>query len=130
MSWSQSLFIAHTLLELFLGLIKLRGRYQHEKPTVRSDERSKMYTRHHGASILSLALLGGLVTIHGLEDDETGRIASACLFMFHGGAVVAFAYAWASHNAIPAFKVCVPHLPFALGFGYHYYALQPEPYSS
>ena len=72
------LFIGHTLLELWLGMIKLRGRYQHEAPGSKTP-RSEMYTRHHGASILALALLGYFVWARGLANTPTGQMASAVL---------------------------------------------------
>ena len=60
------LYFVHTLLHIFLGLIKLvRGRYQHEKPgtaTAGIACRNEMYVRHHGSSILALATLSGLVS--------------------------------------------------------------------
>ena len=49
----DSLYFAHTVLEIFLGLIKfVRGRYQHEAVGSRTG-RSAMYVRHHGSSILA-----------------------------------------------------------------------------
>jgi hypothetical protein len=116
-SWVSVLYLAHAVLELILGAIKLRGRYQHETPGARLP-RSEMYTRHHGFSILSLSLLGYLVWLHDLTDSPTGRAASAVLALFHGGAVVSFLYAW-SQGGIPLSKVIVPHSPFALGFSFH-----------
>ena len=84
-SWmlSELLYLAHTLLELVLGLLKLRGRYHHEPPASKPP-RSQMYTRHHGASLLSHALLGALVLWRGLVDTETGLITSLVLASFHG----------------------------------------------
>ena len=115
--WLDVLYVSHTLLELALGSIKLRGRYQHEAPGSRSP-RSQMYTRHHGCSILSLALLSWLVWQHGDLNGPVGRGASAVLAVFHGGAVAAFAHAWAS-GAIPLSKVLMPHSPYALAFAWH-----------
>ena len=114
----DSLYFAHTVLEIFLGLIKfVRGRYQHEAVGSRTG-RGAMYVRHHGSSILALALLSGLVLYHGVVDSETGRCASAVLAVFHGGAVWSFLYAWVE-KAIPLQKVLVPHLPFAVAFTLH-----------
>lgn len=115
--WSSLLYISHVLLELALGLIKLRGRYAHEVPGSKS-ARNEMYCRHHGCSLLSLALLGYFVWQHDLVDTSTGAAASTVLAVFHGGAVASFTYAY-SLNAIPVGKVIVPHLPFALGFAAH-----------
>ena len=116
-TWASWLYLAHVVLELALGAIKLRGRYAHESPGSRSP-RSAMYVRHHASSLLSLALLGHLVWVNDVVDTPTGRAASAVLFVFHGGAVAAFAHAWAS-DAIGMGKVIVPHLPFAAAFAVH-----------
>ena len=48
-----------------------------------------MYTRHHGFSLLSHALLGALVLWRNLMDTEFGFISSVVLAAFHGGAVAA-----------------------------------------
>eukprot|EP00965_Chrysotila_dentata_P206693 6183680-Pleurochrysis_carterae.AAC.2 len=53
----ETLYLSHALLELVLGLLKLRGRYAHEKPRSKP-QRSEMYTRHHGGALLALALQG------------------------------------------------------------------------
>eukprot|EP00040_Diaphanoeca_grandis_P000507 m.15626 g.15626 ORF g.15626 m.15626 type:complete len:127 (+) comp10661_c1_seq1:75-455(+) len=111
------LYLSHVILEFALGCLKLRGRYQHETPGSRSP-RSAMYVRHHGWSLLSLALLGALVLWRDLIDTETGLIVSLACTVFHGGAVVAFLQAWAD-GAIPFAKVIVPHTPYAIGFAYH-----------
>ena len=113
----EVLYLAHTVLELVLGALKLRGRYHHEaagsKPA-----KSQMYTRHHGFSLLSIALLGALILRAGLVNHEAGWIASVVMFAFHGGAVAAFLYTYAE-GAIPFSKVLVPHAPFAVGFAMH-----------
>ena len=116
-AWADALYLAHVLLELALGAIKLRGRYAHEAPGSRS-ARSAMYVRHHAASLLSLALLGWLVWRADAVDTPAGQSASAVLCVFHGGAVAAFVHAWAG-GAIPLAKVVVPHLPFAVAFAVH-----------
>ena len=115
--WPAILYLAHTLLEIALGAIKLRGRYAHEAPGSKS-KRNEMYCRHHAASLLAHALLGWLVYANDLFDTSEGRGASMVLFVFHGGAVAAFLYTWAQ-GAIPLSKVVVPHLPFAIGFAVH-----------
>lgn len=111
------LYLSHWLLELFLGLIKLRGRYQHETPGSRSP-RSEMYVRHHAFSILALALLGFLVWHDGIESTPFGLHCSAVFTIFHGGAVFSFLYAYVT-GAIPFGKVLVPHFPFFAGFLLH-----------
>ena len=91
-SWpplTSTLYLSHTALEVVLGAIKLRGRYQHEAAGSRSP-RSEMYTRHHGSSILALALLSYLVYTHDCIDSDIGRSASCVLAVFHWGAVLSF----------------------------------------
>lgn len=113
----EYVYLTHSALELVLGAIKLRGRYQHEAVGSRLP-RSEMYTRHHGASILSLALLSWLVYSAGEIHSAVGRGASLVLAVFHGGAVLSFLYAYA-HGAIPISKVIIPHTPYALAFAWH-----------
>ena len=122
MSWGETLFLMHAILELVLGALKLRGRYSHEVPGSRS-ARDEMYVRHHGFSLLSLALLGYLVWREGLVDTPTGRGASSVLAVFHGGAVAAFLQTYAT-GAIGIGKVIVPHLPFAVAFMWHGLSVQ------
>ena len=54
----------------------------------------------------------------GLVGSEAGYIASACLGLFHAGAVCAFLWAWRC-GAIPLAKVVLPHAPFAAAFLWH-----------
>ena len=108
-------YLAHTALEVCLGLIKLRGRYQHESPGERS-AKSAMYVRHHAASLLSLAALSGLVQWRGLIHTETGEICNAVLAIFHLGAVCSFAHAWLCSRSFRAAKIIVPHAPFGVAF--------------
>ena len=115
--WPDYLYLAHVLLEIVLGAIKLRGRYSHEVPGARTP-RDRMYVRHHAFSLLSLALLGYLVWKADMVDTQVGRSASLVLFVFHGGACVAFTHAWLN-SAIKFGKIIVPHGPFALLFGLH-----------
>ena len=116
-SWSDVLYLSHVVLEIFLGLIKLRGRYQHESPGARGGK-SAMYVRHHAFSILSMTVLSYLIWHHGLVNSAIGKQSSAALAMFHGGAVGSFSIAW-SGGAIPFRKIIFPHLPHALGFATH-----------
>ena len=114
----DALYLSHAVLELALGLIKLRGRYSHEvgvKPP-----RAQMYVRHHGFSLLALSLLGALTWQRGLAHDaRCGGMVSAVLAVFHGGACLSFFAAWAE-GAIPAAKVVVPHGPWAAAFAWHW----------
>ena len=110
-------YAAHAVVELILGALKLRGRYAHEAPGSRSGK-SKMYVRHHAASLLAHALLGALVLHAGLVDTRVGQGASLVLATFHGGAVGAAFTAWAG-GELPSWKVFVPHSPFAIIFLVH-----------
>ena len=51
------LFLAHFLLELALGAVKMRGTYS----GTTMPEGTERFVRHHGVSLLAIALLGGLV---------------------------------------------------------------------
>ena len=121
MAWAELLYASHTALEIVLGGIKLRGRYAHETPGSKAP-RSQMYTRHHGFSLLALALLGGLVLWRDLVNTELGFITSVVQAVFHGGACVAFTYAYLE-NAIPFVKIIVPHAPFAAAFVVHAFSI-------
>ena len=77
-----------------------------------------MYTRHHGCTILALALLGFFVWYDSATDTRHGTQSSAVLALFHGGATLSFLYAYL-HGAIPFGKVCMPHGPFAVAFLAH-----------
>ena len=110
-------YAAHAVVELILGALKLRGRYAHEAPGSRSGK-SKMYVRHHAASLLAHALLGALVLHAGLVDTRVGQGASLVLATFHGGAVGAAFTAWMT-GELPIWKVFVPHSPFAIIFLVH-----------
>ena len=118
---ANALYLAHAVLELVLGVLKLRGRYQHETPGQRSP-RSAMYVRHHGFALLSLAYLGALVWWRGLVNTTVGGDVSIVLMLFHGGAVFAFRPAWEA-GAIPTAKLLLPHFPFAFGFLWHIHNL-------
>jgi len=96
-------YAAHALTELILGALKLRGRYAHEAPGSRSGK-SKMYVRHHAASLLAHALLGALVLHAGLVDTRVGQGASLVLATFHGGAVGAAFTAFAA-GELPSLRL-------------------------
>ena len=68
---ANALYLAHAVLELVLGMLKLRGRYQHETPGERPP-RSAMYVRHHGFSLLALAYLGAVMWWRGLVNADIG----------------------------------------------------------
>ena len=57
-----ALYVVHTVLELVLGFIKLRGTYS----GMTMPPGAERFVRHHGVSLLALALLG------------LGRSAAAC----------------------------------------------------
>jgi hypothetical protein len=105
------LFVAHALLELVLGAMKLRGRYEGQ---AEAGPEAK-FIRHHGVALLALAMLGGLVWWRMLVETETGRLASTVLFTFHGGATAVHAHAWAA-GSVKSAATFAMHLPFAIGF--------------
>ena len=102
------LYLAHVLLELVLGAVKLRGTYS---GVVVPNEAAK-FARHHGVSLLSLSLLGALVLSRRLVGTPTGQVASWTFACFHAGAVIVMLHA--AH-----LPVVVVHLPFAFGFALH-----------
>ena len=105
------LFIAHSILELILGSIKLRGRYE-DQPAAGPEAK---FIRHHGVSLVSLALLGALVWWKRLIETETGRLASCVLCFFHAAASAVHAHALFSGSTKSASTLAM-HLPFALAF--------------
>jgi hypothetical protein len=114
------LFLCHFLLELVLGAVKLRGTYS----GVVLPEGTDRFVRHHGVSLLAIALLGGLVWWRRLGETQTGSLASVVLAAFHAGcvAVMLHAYALGSGDAAAAkgaIKVMAMHAPFALAFAAH-----------
>ena len=110
------LYIAHTLLETALGAVKLRGKYAEVDSM--PPEAAK-FCRHHGISLLALALLGGECARRGLINTQTGALCSLVLCAFHAGAVAVMAY---DSNM----KVVVTHLPFAIAFGLHAATVKPR----
>ena len=110
-SRAAMLFLVHALLELVLGAMKLRGRYEGQSA---AGPEAK-FIRHHGVALLSLAMLGGLVWWRKLVDTETGKVVSMTLFAFHGGAAAVHAHAWAD-GSVKSASTFAMHLPFALGF--------------
>ena len=102
------LYLAHVLLELVLGGVKLRGTYS----GVVVPEAAAKFARHHGVSLLALTLLGALVLLRGQISTPTGQVTSITLAAFHAGAVLVMIHA--EHWPV----VCT-HAPFALGFAAH-----------
>lgn len=117
-----ALYVAHTILELILGGIKLRGKYSHLPGPM--PDGAERFARHHGISLLSLALLGGLALGPSPSDratrlchTETGSLASTVLAFFHSGAVAVMLHAWLTTGA--GLNVVLTHAPFALAFIWH-----------
>ena len=92
------LFLAHFLLELVLGAVKLRGTYS----GVTLPDGTERFVRHHGVSLLAIALLGGLVWWRKLADTQTGSLASVVLAAFHAGCVAVMCHAFAESLAVPS----------------------------
>ena len=110
------LYVAHTLLETALGAVKLRGKYA---GLDNMPAEAAKFARHHGVSLLALALLGGECTRRGLIKTEAGALCSLVLCFFHAGAVAVMAY---DSNT----KVVLTHLPFAIAFGLHAATVKPR----
>ena len=108
--WAEALYLVHTLLELVLGAVKLRGKYS----GLDMPEGAAKFAQHHGVALLALALLGALVLQRGLVRSETGVLVSTALAAFHAGAVAVMAL----HLPAGA-KVALLHTPFAVGFAWH-----------
>ena len=77
-------------IELVLGAIKLRGKYSGLDMPPGADK----FARHHGVSLLALALLGALVLRDGVVDKPAGKLSSKVLAAFHGGCVLVMLHAW------------------------------------
>ena len=102
------LYIAHAILEVVLGVIKLRGRYA-DMPM---PDGAAKFARHHGVCLIALALLGGECARRRLINTPTGALCSLVLCVFHAGAVLVMVYDL-------HLKVLVLHTPFAIGFFWH-----------
>ena len=107
------LYIAHTLLEIVLGAVKLRGRYS----AMQTPPGAERFVRHHGISLLALAMLGCLVLGKRMVHTEFGKVASATLAFFHAGAVMTMLHAWSQTGE--GLNVAFTHAPFAIGFFLH-----------
>ena len=106
------LYYAHALAQCLLGAKKLRGTYS---GVVVAPEAAK-FARHHGVSLLALALLGALCVRRGFVHTPTGTMCSQVLCVFHLGAALVMLY---DANFLPVLL----HAPFALAFAWH--ALTP-----
>ena len=109
------LYLAHFLLELVLGGVKLKGSYSPLDLASCSDgtaEAAAKFCRHHGVSLLAIAALGGIVLARRLTNTATGEVVSLVLSLFHAGAVAVMVHA--SH-----WPVAATHAPFAIAFAWH-----------
>ena len=106
-------FTLHTLLELFLGAIKvIKGGYKgFEMPPG-----GEKFAMHHGVSLMSLALLGGLVLHRRSWSMEEGLMVSLVLCCFHAGCVA----------IRPDTAVLLLHGSLAIGFAYHSVATEQQ----
>lgn len=113
---ATAIYLAHSVLELVLGAVKLRGTYSGlDMPPA-----AAKFARHHGVSLLSLSLLGFLVLSRRLVHTETGNLVSVVLTCFHAGAVAVMVHALNT-------KVVLLHAPFAVAFAWHAFASGPRP---
>ena len=112
-----ALYIAHALLELVLGGLKLvKGSYS---GLTMPDEAAK-FARHHGIALLALALLGGECARRGLTSTAAGGLCSLVLALFHTGAVAVMTYEL-------HFGPVALHIPFAAAFAIHTAAMSVPP---
>ena len=104
------LYLAHFLVELALGAVKLRGTYS--GIDISCAPGAEKFARHHGVSLIALACLGGEVLRRDAFDSEVADVVSSVLALFHAGTMFVMLHAlnW---------KVVAIHLPFALGFLAH-----------
>jgi len=104
------LYLAHFLVELALGAVKLRGSYA--GIDISCAPGAEKFARHHGVSLIALACLGGEVLRREAFDSEVADVVSSVLALFHAGTMFVMLHAlnW---------KVVAIHLPFALGFLAH-----------
>ena len=116
-----ALYVVHTVLELVLGSIKLRGTYS----GMTMPPGAERFARHHGVSLLALALLGGLA-LRGRSSQpphdrlchtDTGAVVSTALAFFHAGAVLVMLHALLTTGA--GLNVVLLHTPFAVAFTWH-----------
>jgi hypothetical protein len=116
-----ALYVVHTVLELVLGFIKLRGTYS----GMTTPPGAERFVRHHGVSLLALALLGGLA-LRGrsslpphdrLCHTDTGSVVSTALAFFHAGAVLVMLHAVLTTGT--GLNVVLLHTPFAVAFTWH-----------
>ena len=105
---SEVLFLVHTLIETVLGAVKLRGKYS----KLALPDGAERYVRHHGVSLLGLALLGFLVLYRRQVHAEAGAIAAIALAFFHAGALCA---AYGGHGP----PLLLMHGGMAIGFAVH-----------
>ena len=106
---ANAIYLSHALLELALGGIKLRGKYGGcpDMPDC-----APKFARHHGVSLLAIALLGFLVWQRNLANTETGALVSVVLAFFHSACVAVMIHAL-------NLKVVAIHAPFAIAFVWH-----------
>jgi hypothetical protein len=110
------IYIAHALVELVLGALKLRGSYA---GLTMPDEATK-FARHHGMALLALALLSGECARRGLTSTAAGGLCSLVLCFFHTGAVAVMTYDL-------HLEAVALHVPFAAAFAVHAAAMSVPP---
>ena len=107
----EFIFLAHFFLELGLGLLKLRGKYAGFDAPAGMER----FARHHGVSLLSLALAGWLIYRQRLAFSAAGVVAALVLCAFHSGAVAVMladgAILWS--NSLGLRTVTLPELSIA-----------------
>ena len=106
----QALYLLHFLVELILGAIKMRGTYSGLDASCAPS--IAKFARHHGVSLMALALLSFEVWRRDLIRTPTGSIVSLVLAFFHTGTMLVMIHAI-------NIRVVLIHVPFAAGFWMH-----------
>eukprot|EP00930_Biecheleria_cincta_P095623 TRINITY_DN87571_c0_g1_i2.p1 TRINITY_DN87571_c0_g1~~TRINITY_DN87571_c0_g1_i2.p1 ORF type:complete len:144 (+),score=17.07 TRINITY_DN87571_c0_g1_i2:51-434(+) len=122
MATSTVVYSLHTGLELLAGsLLVIYGKGSLELGSTPTP-RAKLYRRWHGAGLLALAALGGLVLARGQTKSEAGKTVAVALAGFHATAfgvhVLAATEPGDGKEPPVALKEALlsPHWPLALGF--------------
>mmetsp|Transcript_1256 Transcript_1256/g.3535 ORF Transcript_1256/g.3535 Transcript_1256/m.3535 type:complete len:131 (-) Transcript_1256:133-525(-) len=111
------LYFAHFFVELVLGAVKLKGTYS--SVDISCAPGAEKFARHHGVSLIALAIAGGEVLRRGLLNTVTAEVVSFAMAIFHTGTMVVMLHAL--HLKV----VCI-HAPFAVGFWVHYLSRKPK----
>mmetsp|Transcript_89925 Transcript_89925/g.140811 ORF Transcript_89925/g.140811 Transcript_89925/m.140811 type:complete len:135 (+) Transcript_89925:67-471(+) len=129
MGMAMALYGAHTVIEAIAGsLLFIRGKGMLDTDKATS-AKMRLYRRWHGAGLLALSSLGGLIIAKKQLHTEAGKTVSIAFAGFHAAAVAA--HFWAYYEGIKAPQVPTelvsitepvfpsPHALLAVGFAAH-----------